>query len=97
MKYQIAGVEYFASSENRVLDLTLEIYETEDFYVRNALDKMLGKTLTLRAYKKSGGDINYSEKRKITKLSYGCKFSWSVNNDILKWTVGVILSDKLED
>jgi len=97
MKYQIAEIEYFASSENRGLDLTLGIYETEDFYVRNALDKMLGKILTLRAYKKSGGDIIYSEKRKITQLSYGCKFTWTDNNNILLWTVGVMLSDKLED
>jgi hypothetical protein len=96
MKYQIADIEYCGFTDSRSLELTLGILETEDFYVRGAFDKMIGKILTFRAYKKNG-DIAYFERRKITHLTYEGLFSWELDNQIFKWTVGVTVGDKLED
>jgi len=95
-KYYVKGVKYRGSSQSISIDLIMKIVETESFYARNAFDKLLGKRLTLRAYKKNG-DIAYREIRKITHLNYDGEFSWEQVDTIFEWTVGVMLSDKLED
>jgi hypothetical protein len=94
MKYQIRSVEYSGFTDERC-GMSLSIYETEDFYVRNALDKLEGKTYTLRAYKRNGG-IAYMERGIIKDVLYDGTFSWEAIDSIFHWNVDLMV-EKIND
>jgi hypothetical protein len=95
MKYLITSVKYCGSSSyTSGYDLKLVIYENENFDVRNSLNKLVGRILTLRAYKRNG-DIAYTEKSVIKDVLYDGTFSWEAVDSLFRWNVQLFVDPGL--